>query len=71
MARQPLGLQSFLFIVQSLSRVSLFATPWTAALGFSVHHQLPEFAQTHVHSLEDAIQPPQPSVGGHFTSPVF
>ena len=25
--------------------------------GFSVHHQLPEFAQTHVHRVGDAIQP--------------
>ena len=25
--------------------------------GFSVHHQLPEFIQTHVHLVGDAIQP--------------
>ena len=25
--------------------------------GFSVHHQLPELAQTHVHQVGDAIQP--------------
>ena len=25
--------------------------------GFSVHHQLPELAQTHVHRVGDAIQP--------------
>ena len=25
--------------------------------GFPVHHQLPEFAQTHVHRVSDAIQP--------------
>ena len=25
--------------------------------GFSVHHQLPELAQTHVHQVDDAIQP--------------
>ena len=101
--------------VQSLSRVRLFATPWTAACqafllytdswsllkfmstelvmpsnylilccplllsvqfssvaqscptlcdpmnrsmpGFPVHHQLPEFTQTHVHRVSDAIQP--------------
>ena len=24
--------------------------------GFSVHHQLPELAQTHVHGVSDAIQ---------------
>ena len=25
--------------------------------GFPVHHQLPEFTQTHVHQVGDAIQP--------------
>ena len=25
--------------------------------GFPVHHQLPEFTQTHVHRVSDAIQP--------------
>ena len=44
--------------VQSLSHVRLFATPWTAAR--PVHHQLPEFTQTHVHRVGDAIQPSQP-----------
>ena len=28
--------------------------------GFSVHHQLPEFTQTHVHWVSDAIQPSYP-----------
>ena len=28
--------------------------------GFPVHHQLPEFTQTHVHCVSDAIQPPHP-----------
>ena len=28
--------------------------------GFSVHHQLPEFTQTHVHRVSDAIQPSHP-----------
>jgi hypothetical protein len=31
--------------------------------GLSVHHQLPEFTQTHVHSVGDAIQP------SHLSSP--
>ena len=26
--------------------------------GFPVHHQLPELAKTHVHGVDDAIQPP-------------
>ena len=28
--------------------------------GFPVHHQLPEFAQIHVHQVGDAIQPSHP-----------
>ena len=28
--------------------------------GLPVHHQLPEFTQTHVHQLSDAIQPSHP-----------
>ena len=44
--------------VQSLSRSQLFATPWNCSTpGFPVHHQLPEFAQTHVHRIRDYIQP--------------
>ena len=30
--------------------------------GLSVHHQLPEFTQTHVHRVSDAIQPSHPLV---------
>ena len=43
-------------LVQSLSHVWLFATPWTAAF----HHQLLELAQTHVHQVSDATQPSHP-----------
>ena len=46
--------------VQSLSRVRLFATPWIAAPGLPVHHQLPEFTETHIHRVTDAIQPFHP-----------
>ena len=31
-----------------------------STLGFPVHHQLPELAQTHVHRIGDAIQPSHP-----------
>ena len=34
--------------------------------GFPVHHQLPEFTETHVHHIDDAIQPSHPL---SFTSP--
>ena len=47
--------------VQSLSRVQLCVTPWTSCTpGLPVHHQLPEFTQTHVHWVSDAIQPSHP-----------
>ena len=46
--------------VQSLSRVLLLATPWTAARQASLHHQLPEFTQTHIHRVSDVIQPSHP-----------
>ena len=47
--------------VQSLSCVRLLVTPWIAAQwGLPVHHKLPEFTQTHVHWVGDAIQPSHP-----------
>ena len=48
--------------VQSLSPVQLFATPWiTRSMpGLPLHHQLPEFTQTHVHQVGDAIQSSHP-----------
>ena len=36
--------------------------------GVSVHHQLPELAQTHVHQVSDAIQPSHPLSS---PSPIF
>ena len=52
---------SIISSVQSLSRVWLFATPWTRSTpGLPVHHQLPEFTETHVHRVGDAIQPSHP-----------
>ena len=45
---------------QLLSRVQLFCNPTDCSTaGLSVHHQLPELAQTHVHWVGDAIQPSQ------------
>ena len=40
--------------VQPLNCVQLFAAPWTIALQASMSFTLPEFAQTHVHSVGDA-----------------
>ena len=50
----------FVLFVQSLSRVWLFVTPWITARQAVVHQQLPEFTQTHVHWVSDAIQPSHP-----------
>ena len=41
---------------QTLSRVPMNCSP----PGLPVHHQLPEFTQTHVHRVSDAIQPSHP-----------
>ena len=47
--------------VQSLSRVPTLCDPMDCNTpGFLVHHQLPEFTQTHVHRVSDTIQPSHP-----------
>ena len=46
--------------VQSLSQVWLCNPMDCSTPGFSVHHQFPELAQTHVHQVSDAIQPSYP-----------
>ena len=45
---------------QSLSRVQLCDPMKRSTPGLPVHHQLPEFTQTHVHRVSDAIQPSHP-----------
>ena len=47
--------------VQSLSCGQLLVTPMDCSTpGFPVHHQFPEFVQTHVYRVSDAIQPSHP-----------
>ena len=46
--------------VQSLSRVRLWDPMDCSMPGLPVHHQLPEFTQTHAHRVSDAIQPSHP-----------
>ena len=47
--------------VQLLSRVWLFATPWTAACQASLSiNNSQELAQTYIHWVVDAVQPPHP-----------
>ena len=53
-----LGCFYLIVVVQSLSHVRLFVTPWTtySTPGFPVLHCIPEFVQTHVCWVSDAIQ---------------
>ena len=46
---------SFIVVVQLLSCVQLFVTPWTAAHQASLSLTVSEFDQTHVHWIIDAI----------------
>ena len=46
--------------VQSLSRVRLCDPMNCSMPGLPVHHQLPEFTQTHVHRVGNAVQPSHP-----------
>ena len=46
--------------VQSLSCVQLCDPMNRSTPGLPVHHQLPEFTQTHIHRVGDAIQPSHP-----------
>ena len=48
------------FSVQSLSRVRLCNPMNRSTPTLPVHYQLPEFTQTHVHRVGDAIQPSHP-----------
>ena len=48
-------------IVIQLPRAWPFAIPWTTSMpDFPVLHYLPEFVETHVHWVSDAIQPSHP-----------
>ena len=45
---------------QSLNHVRLCDPMNCSTPGLPVHHQLPEFTETHVHRVSDAIQPSHP-----------
>ena len=51
-------------VIQFSSVTQSCPTPWDpmnhSMLGLPVHHQLPEFTQTQVHRVGDAIQPSHP-----------
>ena len=54
----PGGLPPFSSVAQSC--LTLCDPMDCSTPGFPVHHQLPEFTQTHVHRVGDAIQPSHP-----------
>ena len=57
------GLPLFIYQIrsdQSLSRVRLCDPMNRSTPGLPVHHQLPEFTETHVHQVSDAIRPSHP-----------
>ena len=54
------SLLTWISSVQLLSHVWLCNPMDCSTPGLPVHHQLPEFAQTHVHWVSDAIQPSHP-----------
>ena len=55
--------------VQSLSRVTLFATPWMAACHTSLSITNSQSTQSHIHWVSDAIQPSHPLLSP--SPPVF
>ena len=56
-----LSIYAVYVVVQLLSHAQLVCNPMDCSMpGFPALHYLPEFAQTHVHSVDDAIQPSHP-----------
>ena len=58
--KKPIHHPTAFYVVQSLSCVQLCNPLDCSTPGFPVLHYLPEFAQTHVHWVGDAIQPSHP-----------
>ena len=58
--RVKLQYQSFVVVFQSPSHVWLCNPMDSNMPGLPVPHHLPEFAQVHVHCIDDAIQPSHP-----------
>ena len=56
----PVPMLSQFSSVPSLSHVRLCDPMNHSTPGLPVHHQLPEFSQTHAHRVSDAIQPSHP-----------
>ena len=58
MASSPISSVQFSSVTQSC--LTLCNSMNRSTPGLPVHHQLPEFTQTHVHQVTDAIQPSHP-----------
>ena len=59
-SRKPIHMPSVQFSSVTQSCLTLFDPTDCSTPGFPVHHQLPEFTQTHVHWVCHAIQPSHP-----------
>ena len=66
-----LSLLLFVCSVQLLSCVRLCDPMNRSTPGLPVHHQLPEFTQTHVHRVSDALQPSHPLCPFLFLPSIF
>ena len=58
-------IKSIMYVLHSVSSVAqlcpILCNPMACSMpDFPVHHQLPEFTQTHLHWVSDAIQPSHP-----------
>ena len=62
---------SFIQSVQSFSRVQLCNPMDCSMPSLAVHHQLPEFTQTHVHWVSDASQPSHPLSSPSYLPSIF
>ena len=69
--KELLRAQCLFSSVQLLSPVQLRNPMDCSTPGLPVHHQLPEFIQTHVHWVGDAIQPSHPLSSPSPPTPIF
>ena len=67
----------FVYLINSQSVISVAQSCPTlcdpmnhSTPGLPVHHQLPEFTQTHVHRVDDAIQPSHPMLSPSPPDPI-
>ena len=66
----PIGLWISQFSSVSQSCPTLCHPMNRSTPGLPVHHQLPEFTQTHIHRVSDAIQPSHPLLSLLLLSPI-